>query len=1290
MGIDPVAAGLYLCGLENVDGGDSEDVRYRITMTEMTTIPRKTILVTAIVLLSVAAIALAWCRWAGRTRIAIVNYNVITQMQMSRANDNPSIVITNIAPEELRRLRRCDMVLINGMGLKLTEARRAGLLGISESVPVLTVMATNPANEIVSLDSTLAGPVYAYLGNGGEKNYRNLFLYIRRHIDGKLLRAPEPDPASEIAEGLLYTPGEDREFFSVREYRQYLESAGKPSGDAGRIVLTGRMGSPAPLAEALEAKGYEVYCVRDFRKLAEGGHIDSIAPSAVINMAHGRLGDYAVDYFQRTGIPYFAPLNVNVLRKEWEQDRKGMTGGFMSQSVVMPEIDGAVRPYAVFAHVQGRDGLRRVEAMPDRLQEFAEAVDRHIGLSVKPEKDKKIAIFYYKGPGQNALSAGGMEVVPSLFNLLERLRSEGYDVEGLPSTPQELGRILQERAPVFGSYAEGAIARYMNSGWPVFVDGEDYAAWTSEALMPEKYAETEALDGKFPGPYLATEDGRLALPAVRFGNIALLPQPAAGYGGNAFRTVHGTEMAPPHAYVAAYLWARYGFGADALIHFGTHGSLEFTPGKQVALASTDWPDRLAGPLPHIYVYSVANVGEAMIAKRRTYATLVSYLTPPFMESGMKSAYRGLHSELEKYSAAMLDGDENAVLAAAEKITAEVLELGIHRDLGLDSLASAVYSPEDVERIAHFTDELATEKVTGQLYVLGEPYDADMMESTVRAVASARPGDDAFAADVRRMLEESPHKELDAIVEALDGGYVCPSPGGDPVAGPNVLPTGRNIFAINAEATPSQSAWEKGVRLAESTISMYRKAHGDSIPRKVSYTFWSGEFVETEGATVAQVLYMLGVEPVRDVFGRVADIRLIPSEKLGRPRIDVVVQTSGQFRDIAASRLALIQRAVAMAAASRDDVYENHVSEGIVESERILVGKGVAPDQARRMASFRVFGGVDGNYGTGITAMVESGDGWEDESRIARTYMENMGAYYGDDELWQTYAEHAFEAALANTDAVVQPRQSNTWGALSLDHVYEFMGGLSLSVRNVTGKDPDAYLSDYRNRNRVRMQELREAVGVESRTTIFNPDYIREKMKGGPGAANTFAETVRNIYGWNVMKPASMDETLWERTYEVYVKDSYGLGVRDYFRKVNPAALEEMTAVMLESVRKGLWSPDEATVRDIASLHTGLVREFSPSCSGLVCDNIPLQNFIASHTDAGEAAGYRQEISRIREVLEQDISSGVVMKKEKISREAGTPERALSRGISGAAVALLALAGAAVLIVYVRHRRRNWD
>lgn len=333
------------------------------------------------------------------------------------------------------------------------------------------------------------------------------------------------------------------------------------------------------------------------------------------------------------------------------------------------------------------------------------------------------------------------------------------------------------------------------------------------------------------------------------------------------------------------------------------------------------------------------------------------------------------------------------------------------------------------------------------------------------------------------LLQSPEQEIRSLLNALDRGYTAPSPGGDPIANPNTLPTGRNLFAINAEATPSESAWEKGKKLAENTIEMYRKRHNDSIPRKVSYTLWSGEFIETEGATVAQVLYMLGVEPIRDAFGRVTDLRLIPSEELGRPRIDVVVQTSGQLRDIAASRLFLINRAVEMAAAAKDQ-FENHVAEGVIAAERALTEKGISPKEARELSAYRVFGGVNGSYGTGIQGMVQKGDRWENESEIADVYLNNMGAFYGSEKDWETVKQFAFEAALVNTDAVVQPRQSNTWGALSLDHVYEFMGGMNLAVRHVTGKDPDAYLSDYRNRNNVRMQEVKEAIGVESRTTIL--------------------------------------------------------------------------------------------------------------------------------------------------------------------------------------------------------------
>lgn len=522
------------------------------------------------------------------------------------------------------------------------------------------------------------------------------------------------------------------------------------------------------------------------------------------------------------------------------------------------------------------------------------------------------------------------------------------------------------------------------------------------------------------------------------------------------------------------------------------------------------------------------------------------------------------------------------------------------------------------------------------------------------------------------------------MNALNGGYTAPTPGGDPIANPNTLPTGRNMYAINAEATPTESAWEKGIALAKQTIDTYKQRHNDSIPRKVSYTLWSSEFIETGGATIAQVLYMLGVEPVRDAFGRVSDLKLIPSAELGRPRIDVVVQTSGQLRDLAASRLFLINRAVEMAAAAKDDKFENQVAASVVEAERVLTEKGLSPKDAREISTFRVFGGANSSYGSGIQEMVEAGDRWENESEIAATYLNNMGAYYGSEKNWEAFQKFAFEAALTRTDVVVQPRQSNTWGALSLDHVYEFMGGMNLAVRNVTGKDPDAYLSDYRNRNNMKMQELKEAIGVESRTTILNPAYIKEKMKGGTSSASEFAEVITNTYGWNVMKPAAIDKELWDNIYNVYVKDELNLGVKKYFEQQNPAALEEMTAVMLESVRKGLWKASEEQVAELSKLHTEIVNTYRPSCSGFVCDNAKLRDFIASNSNAQTAAQYKESISKIREAKTSGDDKGMVMKKEEMNQATEQQTNTLSNVAVGIAVIIVILA----LILFVRKRRKN--
>lgn len=539
---------------------------------------------------------------------------------------------------------------------------------------------------------------------------------------------------------------------------------------------------------------------------------------------------------------------------------------------------------------------------------------------------------------------------------------------------------------------------------------------------------------------------------------------------------------------------------------------------------------------------------------------------------------------------------------------------------------------------------------------------------------------------RDALQNSPRLELDATINALNGGFTAPSSGGDAVANPQAVPTGRNLYSVRAESTPSQRAWSQGVQLAQATLKAYKEQHG-KYPTKVSYTFWSSEFVETEGVTIAQVLYMLGVEPVRSQFGSVEDVRLIPTSELGRPRIDVVIQTSGQFRDLAASRLALITKAVELVASLGKEDQENYVAAGSVATEKELVEQGLSPKEARELANVRIFGGVNGMYGTGIQEMVTSGDKWEQEKEIADVYLNNMGAAYtGKQEDWGRFVKPLFRAALKNTDVVVQPRQNNTWGALSLDHVYEFMGGLTLSVRNVTGKDPDTYLADYRNHSNMRMQDLKEAIGVESRATVLNPEYVKEVLAGGANSVANITEVVTNTYGWNVMKPEVIDKELWDQLYDMYIRDVNNLGVASAFEGKSPAALEEITAVMLETARKGMWKASPEQLSTLAQRHSELVAKYGPSGGGMSADNKKLRAFISQQLSPEAAKQYQSQMKQMDEGSSADAPSqnGMVMKKETVADQAG----AVTRSFNG----LWIVAGVAVLfiglLILLRIKRRR--
>lgn len=1449
-------------------------------------IKKKHIFLALLAVIVLGGLAKAYSAWVGTTRIAFLNYQAIALGQISHANDNAMIKLSEITTDDFDHLDDYDMIIVNGMGLRIDENQRKQLEEASYKVPTLTHAATNPANNIVSVDNFDADYLMQYIENGSKKNYHSMLAYIRKFIDGKKFMAPEPERVDERPNYLLthFDPkdekGDELGFNSIREYNAFLAKNGLYKKGAPTILLTGFMGAAPDMEKAFEKKGFMVYRINQLQSFIAGHHADSIQVNAVVNMAHGRLGDYFVEFLKQKNIPLFSPLNINRLTTDWENDKQGMNGGFMSQSIVTPEIDGAIRPYVVFGQRINKEGLQEVYGIPDRMESFVESVQGYVNLKNKKNSSKRIAIFYFKGPGQNALTASGMEVVPSLYNLLVRLKNEGYNVGKLPANPQELAKMIQAQGAVFGTYAEGAYTQFLQSGHPALVTAQQFAGWTQKALSKKMIKELNQLNGSFPGKYMATDDGKLAVARLQFGNVALLPQVMAGVGGDSFKIVHGTDQAPPYTYVASYLWARYGFSADALIHFGTHGSLEYTPRKQVALDSNDWSDRLIGVVPHLYIYTIGNVGEAMIAKRRTYAQTQSYLTPPFKESELRQTYKQLSDAIQSY-------EKKASAEQSLKVKTLTVKMGIARELGLDAKQmNKPYSADEIARVENFAEELANEKITGKLYTLGVPYDNDDVRTSVYAMATdpiaygmlavdklkgraqegvekhkqlfdrlylskarntvtqllgsasvsdeyicryvgitpselqmarkveamqaapdpiqmmmqmadqmggakeAKPkkvdhrtvselraakvshkkkipqmsreafekmeqtgrfpdkmmeaikkGQKWYQEDLKKAkmakagkgkasqksskdkgmmmskapkytrqqihlaqaittvehalqnvgkyseaLRQSPLNEMSSLMNALNGGFTAPSPGGDLIVNPNTLPTGRNLFSINVENTPSEDAWEKAKELCDNTIKMYCERHKGEYPRKVSYTLWSSEFIETEGATIAQILYMLGVEPVRDAFGRVTDLRLIPSKQLGRPRIDVVVQTSGQLRDLAASRLFLINKAIEMAANAKGDKYDNLVKAGVTESERVLVEKGMSPKEAREVSMYRVFGGVNGNYGTGIQEMVTAGDRWDKESQIAEVYLNNMGAYYGDEKNWETVRKAAFEAALTRTDVVVQPRQSNTWGALSLDHVYEFMGGMNLAVRNVTGKDPDAYLADYRNHSNMRMQEVKEAIGIEGRTTIFNPAYIKEKMKGGASSASTFAEIVTNTYGWNVMKPKAIDKEMWDEIYNVYVKDKYNLGTKEFFDKQNPAALMEMTAVMMESARKGMWKATPQQLKDIAKLHTETVNKYKPSCSGFVCDNAKLRNYIASKTDAASAKEYQQNVEQIRdaEAAKNSSDKGMVMKKEMLNEEA----QKTTTVVSGIVVGVIVIVAFVMLAILIRRRRKN--
>ena len=1235
-----------------------------------------------VVALALAAVAFWFVRRedGSRLRVALVGFFATDAIVFEEAADSLGIQVDVFSRSAFLTpdapLKDYDAAIIRTMGMKAEDATAEKLASIDKCrVAVFYPGTYDLFKPFVKLPDGVDPLQFdPYLATPTTHNASAVLTLLKRVLTGEDLEVPPPE---ELPKSGYFYLGTD----VSPTFDEWLRRPDIPPlpEDAPRVALVGPFLNPYKTADskpletivtAFARRGIRAVPIFGFRDAPET--LDAVAPSLVVSFPLGRIvtDERAPEIFQRFDVPVMTAVNLSVPRKTWEAEPTGMTPTYQNLAVALTELDGATAPTPISTLETDSEGREVRTPIDDRIERMVDRAARWIALRSKPNKEKRLAIFYRRGPGASAITAQSLDAVPSLYNALVVLRAEGYDLgDEFPDSEEEFAQIIDKRGRTIGQWAPGAFRAFLEEGAPERVATDDYRAWQTLDIPEKARQETTKVWGVAPGRYFTgqTEEGGsfVAVSRVQFGNVVLLPQPTTEIVADTpdatdFNAVHGTNKAPPHFYQAAYLWAREGFNADAIVHFGTHGSLEFTRGKSLMLAENDWSDALIGPVPNVYLYSVNNVGEALLAKRRIYATLVSHTTPPFVSAPPTDENVALEATLDAFDATQDEDVRRELILEIEKraqengLTRYEPSPHAHEHEGADEDEHG-HESDDERRVEFYREQLrrlVETSVSDGLHVIGRPWTEEQLAATADAIGTP---------DALEFLRESTSGlELRRLIAALEGRFIPPSTGGDPLVNPDSLPTGRNIAGTNVEQTPDAATFRVGVRLTDELIESFAAKNGRA-PRRIAITFWGGEYVRTRGLTVAQALWAMGVRPTYDKRGSLRDLEIVPSEELGRPRIDILAQTSGQFRDAAPSRIELLDRATRMVAALEDEPYPNFVREHSRSTAQTLMKNGYVAEEAAELSTARIFGAPRAlNYGTGIRSLVERSDKWETTSEIADQYLLNMGGIYRNAKVWGVPIPGLLEANLEGTDVVLQSRSSNVWGPVKLDHLYEF-GSISAVVREKTGVEPAFLLSDARRPKNVRSQTLDEAIRDELQTTFWNRRWLEGVMreKGGGGAA-TLAKATQNLFGWSAVGAEGLvDDATWRRTVETFVDDRLDLGMREYFERTNPAALAETTAVALDAARKNFWRPTSEELEKLAATHAETVKKFGASCSYNVCGNAKLREFIAANLSESAAQEFRETLDQaIRDPDDAADVSGISLvetKKEEDNSEQTTSD-----------------------------------
>ena len=920
---------------------------------------------------------------------------------------------------------------------------------------------------------------------------------------------------------------------------------------------------------------------------------------------------------------YLAKVDVPVLNlislygrseQEWRASPMGLSMFEGTFNVATPELAGTIAPTVVGSQEKIKDpdtGLTIVVRKP-MLSQVSLAVRRateYAALRSKANSEKRVAIVFYNYPaGKANIGASYLNVAESIANVLRRLKQEGYDVGTADLSGDSVLKTLVEKSRNVGGYAPGELEALVAQGGAVRVGVADYRRWL-DALSAGLKAKVRKDWGDPGTSRLMTTGGSLIIPAVQFGKIALLPQPARGWGEDAEKMYHAKDLAPHHQYVAAYAWLREGFKADAVVHVGTHGTLEWLDGKDMGLSPDDAPDALIADLPHLYIYNVDVVGEGLVARRRGMATLVDHMVPPFKKGGLYPELAELGERINDYDTSLHKSPELAK-AVGEQIRQQVIGLGLAKDLGLDLTKPDSLTDHIVHQVQDHLLLLKGQNIPYGLHTFGRVPEKPLRETTIDAIVSIDrsllPNKAKVLGDeMERRIVSSGARELDNLVRGLRGGFISGGSGGEPIRNPDAYPTGKNFYGIDPDKVPKPASYEMGIKLADQMLADHVKKHG-KYPEKVSFVIWGDETMRHEGVLESQIFHLLGTKPVWDVRGKVVDVEVIPRAKLGRPRVDIVIASSaeGMFNNVTVLMDKAVQKVKAIEEA------ENYVRNHYLKTKAILVQRGYTEDEADRRAGVRIFDEPPGTFNLNTSTITAASGTWDSDKGMADDYLRKLGHGYGNG-FWGEKMEDVFRLALSGTEKIVHSSSTMLYGALDNDDMFMYMGGLATAIRNIDGteKSPELVITNTRDPGRPEMTSIDKFIGTEFRSRYVNPTWIEGMKKEGYAGAGEMRSFVEYLWGWDATVSETVTDGMWKESFDVYVEDKHDLGMKEFFEQKSPFAYQDITARMLETVRKGYWKADAATQKTLLEEYVASVNRHGVGCAEHTCGNPRLQQYV---------------------------------------------------------------------------------